>query len=206
MESEIKFPLSHPTHYLACLNNFNVTHVAVKLTRQTLWTMFCWLVLSPKLVTFLNALGISRVKVTRPHEPGDDDFPLNLKFYRYIGKDRIQPGDDRECSTDEDPYNCLTLGELASLGGFANEEVLQSKFKPVVPDSNFPMGVTLCHTDTGMLFFRLLLDGEEYDTDMFNVRLLFDKYFAQVHETSSQNVKEALRLLSEKWKEHNGKK
>jgi len=97
-------------------------------------------------------------------------------------------------------------GELASLGGFANEEVLQSKFKPVVPDSNFPMGVTLCRTDTGMLFFKLLLDGEEYDTDMFNVRLLFDKYFAQVHETSSKNVKEALRLLSEKWKEHNGKK
>ena len=74
MESEIKFPLSHPTHYLACLNNFDVTHVAVKLTRQTLWTMFCWLVLSPKLVTFLNALGISRVKVTRPHEPSDDRF------------------------------------------------------------------------------------------------------------------------------------
>lgn len=68
------------------------------------------------------------------------------------------------------------------------------------------MGVTLCRTDTGMLFFKLLLDGEQYDTDMFNVRLLFDKYFALVHETSSKNVKEALRLLSEKWKEHNGKK
>ena len=32
MESEIKFPLSYPTDYLACLNNFDVTHVAVKLT------------------------------------------------------------------------------------------------------------------------------------------------------------------------------
>ena len=204
MQSEINFPLSHPTHYIACLNNFDVTHVAVKLSSQMLWTMF--LVLwSPKIVALLDKLGIGRLTITSPRKPGQKHLFDDLSFYRYIGNDKIRPGDDRECSTDEDPYNCLSLGELASLGGFATEEVLQSKFKPISQDEASAIGVTVCRTNTGMIFFKVLFGGEEYDTDMFNVRLLFEKYFAVVHETSSKNVKEALRLLNEKWNEHNGK-
>ena len=67
------------------------------------------------------------------------------------------------------------------------------------------MAITACKARAGMVFFKVLFRGEEYETDMFNVRLLIQKYFAVVHETSSKNVKEALRLLNEKWKEHNGK-
>jgi hypothetical protein len=204
MESEIKFPLSHPTHYIACLNNFDVTHVAVKLSRQMLWTMFLVLWI-PKIVALLEKLGIGRLTITRPRKSGKKSLFDDLGFYQYVGEDKIQPGDDRECSTDEDPYSCLTLGELASLGGFANEEVLQRQFKPIPQDEASAIGVTVCRTNTGMIFFKVLFEGEEYGTDMFNVRLLIDKYFAVVHETSSKNVKEALRLLNEKWEEHHDK-
>ena len=203
METEIKFPLSHPTHYIACLNNFDVTHVAVKLCRQTLLTLLL-LLYAPQVLAFFN---IVRLTFARRRKPDQMSLFDNLSFYRYTGKERVRSGVDQDFSTDEDPYNCLSLGELASLGGFADEEVLKSKFELISQSDKDPMEVvTVYRADTGMLFFRLLLDGEEYDTDMFNVRLLFDKYFAQVHETSSKNVKEALRLLSEKWKEHNGKK
>jgi hypothetical protein len=141
----------------------------------------------------------------RRRKPGQMSLLDNISFYRYVGKDRIRPGDDRDCSTDEDPYSCLTLGELASLGGFADEQVLNSKFKPVPHPDNESMAITACKARAGMVFFKVLFQGEEYETDMFDVRLLVQKYFAVVHETSSKNVKEALRLLNEKWKEHNGK-
>jgi hypothetical protein len=198
MESEIKFPLSHPTHYIACLNNFDVTHVAVKLSRQMLWTMFLVLWI-PKIVALLERQGIGRLTITRPGKSGQKSLFDKLGFYQYIGEDKIQPGDDRECSTDEDPYSCLTLGELASLGGFANEEVLQRKFKPIPQDEASAIGVTVCRTNTGMIFFKVLFEGEEYETDMFNVRLLIDKYIDLVHETSVKNVQEAKRHLMEKW-------
>jgi hypothetical protein len=64
---------------------------------------------------------------------------------------------------------------------------------------------TIYLADTGRVFFKVLCRGEEYETDKFNVRRLIDKYIDQVHETSSKNVKEALRLLNKKWQEHNGK-
>ncbi len=201
MQSEPIFPLSHPTHYLACLNNFDVTHVAVKLCRQTL-LMLLLLLYIPQILEFFN---IVRLAFARRRKPGQMSLLDNISFYRYVGKDRIRPGDDRDCSTDEDPYSCLTLGELASLGGFADEQVLNSKFKPIPHPDNESMAITACKARAGMVFFKVLFRGEEYETDMFNVRLLVQKYFAVVHETSSKNVKEALRLLNEKWKEHNGK-
>lgn len=203
METEIKFPLSHPTHYIACLNNFDVTHVAVKLCRQTLM-FFLLLLYAPQVLAFFN---IVRLNFVRRRKPGQISLVDNLSFYRYIGKDRIRPGDDREFSTDEDPYSCLSLGELASLGGFVDEEVLKCKFELIPWSSEDPLGVvTVYRADTGMVFFKVLFRSEEYETDMFNIRLLIDKYIDQVHETSVKNVKEARRRLSEKWKEHHGKK
>jgi len=204
LQTEIKFPLTHPTHYIACLNNFDVTHVAVKLSRQMLWTMFLILWI-PKIVALLEKLGIGRLTITRPRRSDQKSLFDDLGFYQYIGEDQIQPGDDRECSTDENPYSCLTLGELASLGGFATKEILKRKFKAIPQDEASAIGITLCWTNTGMIFFKVLFEGEDYETDMFNARLLFEKYVALVHETSSKNVKEALRLLQEKWEEHNGK-
>jgi hypothetical protein len=183
------------------LNNFDVTHVAVKLCRQTLLTLLLLLYV-PQVLEFFN---IVRLTFARRRKPGQMSLLANLSFYRYTGKERIRPGVDQDFSTDEDPYSCLTLGELASLGGFANEEVLQRKFKLIPQDEASAIGVTVCRTNTGMIFFKVLFEGEEYETDMFNVRLLIDKYLTVIHETSSKNVKEALRLLNEKWKEHHGK-
>ena len=74
MESEIKFPLSHPTHYIACLNNFDVTHVAVKLSRQTLRTLFV-LIFAGKLVDFFN-INLRLVRQRKPKE----NFPLISAF------------------------------------------------------------------------------------------------------------------------------
>ncbi len=203
MEAEIKFPLNHPTHYIACLNNFDVTHVAVKLCRQTLM-FFLLLLYAPQVLAFFN---IVRLNFARRRKPGQISLVDNLSFYRYIGKDRIRPGDDREFSTDEDPYSCLSLGELASLGGFVDEEMLKRKFELIPWSGEDPLGVvTVYRADTGMVFFKVLFRSEEYETDMFNIRLLIDKYIDQVHETSVKNVKEARRRLSEKWKEHHGKK
>ncbi|HEX9274636.1 MAG TPA: hypothetical protein VGA01_20765 [Candidatus Binatia bacterium] len=202
MEAEIKFPLSHPTHYIACLNNFDVTHVAVKLCRQTLLTLLL-LLYAPQVLAFFN---IVRLAFARRRQPGQMSLLDNLSFYRYTGKERIQPGVDMEFSTDEDPYNCLSLGELASLGGFTDEEVLKRKFELIPQSDHDLVGVTVYKAHTGMVFFKVLFCCEEYETDMFNVRLLVQKYFDQVHETSVKNVKEARRRLSEKWKEHDGKK
>ena len=82
----------------------------------------------------ISSAWLSRAR----RKPGQMSLLDNISFYRYVGKDRIHPGDDRDCSTDEDPYSCLTLGELASLGGFADEQVLNSKFKPIPhPDNEF---------------------------------------------------------------------
>ena len=201
MQSEPTFPLSHPTHYLACLNNFDVTHVAVKLCRQTL-LMLLLLLYVPQILEFFN---IVRLAFARRRKPGQMSLLDNISFYRYVGKDRIRPGNDRECSTDEDPYNCLTLGELASLGGFANEQVLSSKFKLIPHPVDESMAIAACRAHTGMVFFKIIFRGEEYETDMFNVGLLVQKYLAQVHETSLKNVQEAKRRLREKWQEHHGK-
>ena len=201
MEAEIKFPLSHPTYYIACLNSFDVTHIAVKLCCQILLTLLL-LLYTPRVLEFFN---IVRLTFARQRKPGQMSVLDYLSFYRYIGKERIQPSGDQDFATDEDPDNCMSLGELASLGGFATEEVLQSKFKTISQDEASAIGVTVCRTNTGMIFFKVLFSGEEYETDLFNVRLLLEKYFAVMHETSSKNVKEALRLLKEKWKEHHGK-
>lgn len=202
MQAEIKFPLSHPTHYIACLNNFDVTHVAVKLCRQTL-LMLLLLLYAPQVLKFFN---IVRLTFARRRKPGQLSLLDNLSFYRYTGKDRIRPGDDRECSTDEDPYSCLSLGELASLGGFADEEVLRRKFELIPQSDKDPVGVKVYKAHIDMVFIKVLFRGEEYETEMFNVGLLVQKYFDQVHEVSVKNVKEAKRRLMEKWKEHNGKK
>jgi hypothetical protein len=202
MQTEIKFPLSHPTHYIACLNNFDVTHVAVKLCHQTLLTLLL-LLYAPQVLAFFN---IVRLTFARRRKPGQTSLLDNLSFYRYTSKERIRPGADHDFSSDEDPYNCLSLGELASLGGFADEEVLKHKFELIPQSDKDPVGVAVYKAHTDMVFIKVLFRGEEYKTDMFNVGLLVRKYFDQVHDTSVKNVQGAKRRLMEKWKEHHGKK
>jgi hypothetical protein len=183
------------------LNNFDVTHVAVKLCRQTLLT-FLLLLYAPQIVEFFN---IVHLRIARRRNPGQISLLDNLSFYRYIGEDRIRPDDDRELSSEEEPYNCLTIGELASLGGFADEEVLKRKFELIPHVETDSVDVTAYKAHSGMVFFKVILHGEEYETEMFNVNLVVQKYFALMHETSVKNVQEAKRRLCQKWEKHHSK-
>ena len=85
MEAEIKFPLSHPTHYIACLNNFDVTHVAIRLSSATLWTLFK-LILIPKILAFFKISGLTRYRAVERNKP-----LLDITFYKYQGKEELRP-------------------------------------------------------------------------------------------------------------------
>src|SRR5574341_1909762 len=107
----IPFPLSdRPTHYLATLEDterLDCTHVSIRLVLPTLirlvWMHFIASVL--RLVGIKIAVFETRVGA------------LDIGCIKYRGRQFL--GADDETSTDEAPYDCLSLGELANLGGYA---------------------------------------------------------------------------------------
>jgi hypothetical protein len=118
----IAFPLTRtPTHYVACNSNPELSecsHVTIKLT---------WLTLFHLIVMSLAAgvLSLIGIKITIFETKART---LKIACLRYVGKQTLQANHDT--STDEAPYDCLSLGELAALGGYATEEVLLKHFAP----------------------------------------------------------------------------
>jgi hypothetical protein len=112
----IPFPLSDcPTHYIACLDDAerrDCTHVSIKLVQSTLIRLV-WMHL---VASVLRLIGIKMsVFETRVGA-------LDVACLKYEGKHFLGAND--ETSTDEAPYDCQSLGELANLGGYATSAVL----------------------------------------------------------------------------------
>lgn len=159
MKSE--FPIKEPTHYVACIDNpitGACTHASVKLSAPTLGRLaWMWF------VSFaLRLVGVkAAVFQVKPDK-------LGLDCLRVKSRATLKPG--QECSVDEDPYNCLSLGELIALGGYANETVLKSAFSP----SKLQLeSVELVVIDS-MVGFKLNFSGTNpsLETDTFNLKVI----------------------------------
>jgi hypothetical protein len=123
----IPFPLSdRPTHYLATLEDeerLGCTHVSIRLVLPTLirlvWMRF--------VASALRLVGI-KIAVFETRVGALDIAPIKYKGRQFLGA-------DDETSTDEASYDCLSLGELANLGGYATDAVLAAHFTSMRQDA-----------------------------------------------------------------------
>lgn len=101
----IPFPLSDlPTHYLATLEDeerLDCTHISIRLVPLTLIRLV-WM---HSVASVLRLVGI-KIAVFETKVGA-----LDIACIKYQGKQFL--GNDEETSTDEAPYDCLSLGELA---------------------------------------------------------------------------------------------
>jgi len=161
-KNAIAFPLERPTHYLACIADEitnNCTHVSFKLSPPTLahllWMYF--------VASVLRLVGI-KISVFKP-----DAFALHVACLRSTSKQMLT---NQETSTDEDPYNCLSITELISLGGYATEAALSEYF--TLANKDLELDSLEVHVAGRMMWFRLYFIGPNpsLETDPFNLGII----------------------------------
>lgn len=161
----ITFPLTErPTRYIACVSNdgaaTDCTHVSIKFTPGTIFRLV-WMSL---VASVLRLVGI-KISVFES-KPGR----LNTGHLRYTGRQTLKP--DQETSPDDAPYNCLSIGELASLGGYATEAVLKKYFAPIKKDLQaYAIEV---HVARHMMWLKVHFFGPNpsIETDPFNLDII----------------------------------
>jgi hypothetical protein len=152
------FPLTErPTRYIACVSNdgaaTDCTHVFIKFTPETIFRLVWMSLVGVKISVF-------EIK------PGK----LNTGHLRYTGWQTLKP--DQETSPDDAPYSCLSIGELASLGGYATEAVLKKYFAPIKKDLQaYAIEV---HVARHMVWLKVHLFGPNpsVETDPFNLDII----------------------------------
>ena len=166
--STIPFPLSgDPSHYLAALNDterLDCTHVFVRLIPSTLirlvWMYFVASVL--RLVGVKSAVFEARVG------------RLAIGCLKYQGRHFLVADD--ETATDEAPYDCLSMGELANLGGYAANSVLEAYFTPARIDKKvYAIDV---HVERFAMRFKLHFFGQivSIETTSFNLDIIIEDF------------------------------
>lgn len=162
--NSITFPLSGlPAHYIACVEDterLDCTHVAVKLVPSTLirlvWMHFVASVL--RLIGIKIAVFETRVGA------------LDVARLRYTGKHFLET--DQDTSSDEAPYDCLSLGELANLGGYATSAVLDAHFTPMLKDAK--VYAVEIHTERFSMWLKIYFFGQilSIETNSFNLDII----------------------------------
>lgn len=168
-KSTIPFPLSEdPSHYLAALNDTerpDCTHVFVRLIPSTLirlvWMRFVASVL--RLVGVKSAIFGARAD------------RLAIGCLKYQGRHFFDP--DEETATDEAPYDCLSIGELANLGGYAANSVLEAYFTAARIDKKvYAIDV---HVERFAMWFKIHFFGQivSIETNSFNLDIIIEDFF-----------------------------
>ena len=181
--STIPFPLSdRPTHYLAALEDaerLDCTHVSIRLVPSTLIR----LVRMHLVTSVLRLIGIKiAVFETRVGM-------LDVACLKYQGRQFL--GADEETSTDEAPYDCLSLGELANLGGYATNAVLDAHFAPMRKDAK--VYAVEVHAERFSMWLRIYFFGQilSIETNSFNLDIIVENFL-------KRNVQ---RFLKRYWNE-----
>ncbi len=166
--NSLSFPLSDQlSHYLACVENpgrLDCTHVSIKLGPSILIRL-----VGMNLVTsVLRRCGIKMaVFETRAGA-------LDVACLKYEGKEILGAND--ETSTDEAPYDCLSLGELANLGGYATSAVLAEYFAPITQDAK--MYAVEVHAARFSIRLKVCCFGQvlPIETNSFNQDIIVKDY------------------------------
>jgi hypothetical protein len=164
----IPFPLSEdPSHYIAALNDtgrLDCTHVFVKLIPSTLirlvWMLFVASVL--RLVGVKSAVFEARAG------------SLAVGCLKYQGRHFLVA--DQETATDEAPYDCLSIGELANLGGYATNNALEAYFTPARIDKKvYAIDV---HVERFAMWFKIHFLGQivSIETNAFNLDIITEDF------------------------------
>jgi hypothetical protein len=165
------FPLANrPSHYLACVENpgpFGCTHVSIKLVPSTLIRLgwMHWV------GTLLHMVGI---KIAVFESKAD---ALDLVCLEH--KDRYSLEAEDETSNDDAPYDCLSLGELASLGGYATHAVLEAYFAPIPKDARvYALDV---HVEKYSMWLKIYFFGPvpSVETNAFNLGILVKDFLVR---------------------------
>jgi hypothetical protein len=166
--SDFDFPLSdRPCHYLACVENpgrLECTHVSIKLGSSTL----IHLVRMHLVTAVLRLLGIKMAVFETKAEV------LNVACLKYEGKEVLCAND--ETSADETPYNCLSLGELASLGGYATDALLAKYFVPIKQDAK--VYAVEVHAERFSMWLKVYFFGQTQpiETNSFNQDIIVEDF------------------------------
>jgi len=167
-QQPIPFPLlGRPTHYIAALEDrarLDCTHVAIKLVPSTL-VRLVWMHL---VASALRLLGIkSAVFETKVGT-------LAIACLKYQGEHFLGP--DEETSPDEAPYDCLSLGELANLGGYATDGVLDAYFQTAMNDTKtYAVEV---HAERFAMRLKVYFFGQilSLETNYFNLDIIVEDF------------------------------
>jgi len=167
-QQPVPFPLlDRPTHYLAALEDtvrLDCTHVAIKLVPSTLIRLV-WMHL---VASALRLVGIkSAVFETRVRT-------LPIACLKYQGELLLNPND--ETSSDEAPYDCLSLGELANLGGYATDGVLDTYFLRAM--NNTKIYVVEVHAERFAMRLKIYFFGQilSLETNYFNLDVIVEDF------------------------------
>jgi len=162
-KNAIAFPLERPTHYLACIADEiinNCTHVSFKLSPPTLahllWMYF--------VASVVRLVGI-KISVFESNA-------VALRVACLLSTRRQALKTNQETSTDEGPYNCLSITELISLGGYATEAALSRYF--TLANRDLKLDSLEVHVAGRMMWFRLYFIGANpsLETDSFNLGII----------------------------------
>ncbi len=164
----IPFPLSdRPTHYIAALEDaerLDCTHVSIRLAPPTLirlvWMHF--------VASMLRLVGI-KIAVFETRVGA-----LEVACLKYKGKQFL--GADDETSTDEAPYDCLSLGKLANLGGYATDAVLDAHFMPIRKDTK--VYAVEVHAERFSMWLKIYFFGQvlSIETNSFNLDIIVEDF------------------------------
>jgi hypothetical protein len=162
----IPFPLSDlPTRYLATLEDterIDCTHVYIRLVLPTLIRLV-WM---HSVASVLRLVGI-KIAIFETRVGA-----LDIGCIKYQGKQFL--GADEETSTDEAPYDCLSLDELANLGGYATDAVLAAHFTTMRQGAK--VYTVEVHADRSSLWLKIYFFGQilSIETNAFNLDIIVE--------------------------------
>jgi hypothetical protein len=102
---------------------------------------------------------------------------IDLVCLEYKDEYSLQAED--ETSNDDTPYDCLSLGELASLGGYATDAVLDAYFAPIPKDARvYALDV---HVEKYAMWLKIYFFGPvaSRKTDPFNLGILVKDFLVR---------------------------
>ncbi len=168
-QTTIPIPLlGSPDYYIAALNDkgrLDCTHVCLRLVPSTVLRLL-WMHIVASILRLVGVKSVSfETTVGR----------LAIRCLKYQGKDFL--GADEETSADEAPYDCLSIGELASLGGYATDDVLEAYF--ALAKNSTKMYAVEIHAERFAMWFKVYFFGQilSLETNSFNLDIIAEGFF-----------------------------
>ena len=179
MNNSITFPLSGcPTHYIARVEDAgksDCAHIAIKLMPSTLIRLILAYVVA-------SVLRLFKIKIVVFETRADT---LSITYLRDTSGQCLE--DDQETSSDDAPYDCLTLGELISLGGYATDRVLDAFFSSACV--NVKMYAIEVYVERFAMWLKIYAFGWTFciETEPFNLDIIVKDFLARnVPRTSNR--------------------